>query len=267
MTGSNIVPFSFENHPIRVSDEDGEPWFVLVDVCAVLEISKHRDAASRLDEDERGSVVVDTPGGPQPTIVINESGLWSLVLTSRKPAAKRLKKWVTSEVIPSIRKTGTYSVANVGPTARVHVAREHRLTMGYNLRIAKMLGLEGNQAVLSANRATLAVTGIDTLGLMGITHIKAPQNDVLLSPSEIGSRLGGLSGQRINQVLCDMGLQERFPKLKGGYHYQPTEEGKAAGGVMQDAGKSHGDGTPVRHLKWACPIVHMVEEWMESRAA
>lgn len=70
------------------------------EVCGVLGIGKHRDAAARLDEDERGLVVVDTLGGPQQMTIINESGLYSIVLTSRKPEAKRFKKWVTSEVLP-----------------------------------------------------------------------------------------------------------------------------------------------------------------------
>lgn len=104
-----IVSFNFDGTEIRALDQDGQPWFVLSDVCAVLEISKHRDAASRLDDDERGSVVVDTPGGPQETITINESGLYSLILTSRKESAKQFKKWVTSEVLPQIRKTGQYT--------------------------------------------------------------------------------------------------------------------------------------------------------------
>ncbi|MCG4274467.1 Bro-N domain-containing protein [Acetobacter senegalensis] len=97
----------------RTIMQNGEPWWVLADVCKVLEISKHRDAASRLDDDERGSVLVDTLGGLQSMTAINESGLYSLILTSRKPAAKRFKKWVTSEVLPAIRKTGGYMVASL----------------------------------------------------------------------------------------------------------------------------------------------------------
>lgn len=112
-TSNTLLPrgFKFEDSDIRVITREGEPWFVLVDVCRVLDITKHRDAAARLDADERGSVIVDTLGGPQETVTINESGLYSLILTSRKEAAKRFKKWVTSEVLPAIRKTGSYGVA------------------------------------------------------------------------------------------------------------------------------------------------------------
>ncbi len=112
---NDLITFHFKDVSLNAIEIDGTPWFVLADLCRVLEISKHRDAASRLDDDERGSVVVDTLGGPQETITVSESGLYSLVLTSRKPQAKPFRKWVTTEVIPSIRKTGKYSAERVCP--------------------------------------------------------------------------------------------------------------------------------------------------------
>lgn len=95
---------------IRVVEKDGEPWFVAVDVCRALEIKNNRDAMTRLDDDERGVVLTDTPSGKQEMNIINEAGLYSLVLGSRKPEAKAFKRWVTHDVIPSIRKTGSYSM-------------------------------------------------------------------------------------------------------------------------------------------------------------
>lgn len=86
----------------------GEPWFVLKDVCNILGISKYRDTAARLDADERGSVEVDTLGGTQQVIAVNESGLYHVILRSDKPEAAPFRKWVTSEVLPSIRKNGGY---------------------------------------------------------------------------------------------------------------------------------------------------------------
>lgn len=99
-----------ENAPIRVQVINGETWFVAKDVCEVLGISKYRDALMRLDEDERGSVVADTLGGAQNMGAVNESGLYSLAFQSRKPGAKKFRKWVTMEVLPSIRKTGGYQM-------------------------------------------------------------------------------------------------------------------------------------------------------------
>lgn len=85
-----------------------EPWFVAKDVCELLGIAKHRDAVFRMDPDERGSVVVDTLGGKQEMATINESGLYNLIFQSRKPEAKQFRKWVTSEVLPAIRRQGFY---------------------------------------------------------------------------------------------------------------------------------------------------------------
>lgn len=107
----DIIPFRFEGTEVRVLDRNGTPLWVHADVCAVLDLGSPHKAAERLDDDEKGRTIIPTLGGPQEMTVINESGLWSLVLTSRKPAAKRFKKWITSEVIPSIRKTGGYMVA------------------------------------------------------------------------------------------------------------------------------------------------------------
>ena len=104
---TNLTQFHFESLPVRViTDESGEPWFVLSDVCVVLEIGNPSDAARRLDDDEVTLSTIE--GSHRPTNIINESGLYSLILTSRKPQAKRFKKWVTAEVLPSIRKTGGY---------------------------------------------------------------------------------------------------------------------------------------------------------------
>uniref|UniRef100_UPI00158AF826 BRO-N domain-containing protein n=1 Tax=Burkholderia ambifaria TaxID=152480 RepID=UPI00158AF826 len=103
--------FNYESTPIRTIEQDGEVWFVAADVCKVLDHSNSRMAISRLDEDEKGVSTVDTLGGQQEVTIINESGLYSLILSSRKPQARAFKRWVTHEVLPSIRKTGRYESA------------------------------------------------------------------------------------------------------------------------------------------------------------
>lgn len=100
---------------VRIVMKGQEPWFVAKDICECLAISKHRDAISRLDSDERGSLKVDTLGGKQEMATVNEYGLYSLVLSSRKPEAKEFKRWITHDVIPQIRKTGQY-VADIPRT-------------------------------------------------------------------------------------------------------------------------------------------------------
>jgi prophage antirepressor-like protein len=107
---TDMSPFKFGDIPVRIEDREGAPWFVLADICKVLEIANVADAASRLDDDEKGFALTDTLGGEQSMAIINESGLYSLVLRSRKPAARRFKRWVTADVLPTIRRTGGYGM-------------------------------------------------------------------------------------------------------------------------------------------------------------
>lgn len=108
MQTAQVIPFRFETREVRTLLIDDQPWFVAVDVCQALAVRNNRDALSRLDDDEKGVANADTLGGAQSVGVINESGLYSLILTSRKAEAKRFKKWVTAEVLPAIRKHGRY---------------------------------------------------------------------------------------------------------------------------------------------------------------
>lgn len=94
---------------VRTVQKDGEPWFVAADVCRALEVGNSRQAITRLDEDEKGVISTDTLGGRQEMSIVNEPGLYSLVLGSRKPEAKSFKRWITHEVIPSIRRHGAYA--------------------------------------------------------------------------------------------------------------------------------------------------------------
>ncbi len=106
MNGLQI--FTYNGNEVRTVQKDGEPWWVLNDVCEVLGISKYRDTAARLEDDEREPIRVDTLGGAQEMLCVNESGLYNVILRSDKPEAKPFRKWVTSEVLPSIRKHGAY---------------------------------------------------------------------------------------------------------------------------------------------------------------
>ena len=100
--------FRFNEMVTRVINLNDEPWWVVKDVCDILGISDVSDAVERLDNDEKGRGFIPTPGGKQAMLIINESGLYSLIIRSNKPEAKKFQKWITSEVLPSIRKHGAY---------------------------------------------------------------------------------------------------------------------------------------------------------------
>lgn len=106
---NGLQVFSYEGNEVRTVQKVDGTWWVLKDVCAVLDISNNRDAALRLDEDEKDDVgITDAIGRQQNTTVISESGLYNVILLSRKPEAKKFKRWVTHEVLPTIRRHGAY---------------------------------------------------------------------------------------------------------------------------------------------------------------
>ena len=110
MSDTGIVEFVFEETQVRVVMIGGQPWFVAKDVCDVLEHSNSRKALERLDDDEKGVTTVYTLGGTQQMSIVNEPGLYNLIMTSRKPQAKTFKRWVVHDVLPSIRQTGSYTL-------------------------------------------------------------------------------------------------------------------------------------------------------------
>lgn len=120
MSNTQVTPaplsFTFATLNLRAVLLNDEPWFVAADVCAALDYAHTPHAMRMLDDDEKGVHILDTLGGKQSLAIINESGLYSLILGSRKPEAKRFKKWVTSEVLPAIRKSGSYTHAPEPPT-------------------------------------------------------------------------------------------------------------------------------------------------------
>lgn len=122
---SEIEPFDFNGSDVRVLMIDREPWWVTADVCAVLGIVNARDAATRLDSDDVGSAdVVDSAGRRNPnTNIVNESGLYELIIRSDKPEARVFRRWITSEVLPQIRETGRYAPADNDRARAVALAR------------------------------------------------------------------------------------------------------------------------------------------------
>lgn len=106
-----------------IQDESGEPWFVAKDVCDALCLGRQHDSTRYLDADEKGEGLVDTPSGKQTMVVINEPGFYKLIMKSRKPEAKAFQRWVTHEVLPSIRKKGGYIAAAPDETPEQIMAR------------------------------------------------------------------------------------------------------------------------------------------------
>lgn len=144
-------------------------------------------------------------------------------------------------------------------------AREIRLQFRHHMGIAKLMGLTGNQLLIAANEATKKTSGHDTIEAMGMTHLIAPQQEVLLIPSDIGGQLG-MSSVAVNHLLAEYGFQEGGRDSKGRNFWQPTDKGIKAGGVMVDIARGNGTGTS-RQLKWASGIVQILLNLVDAEIA
>lgn len=217
---AEIVPFLYESHPVRVvTGADGEPWFVAKDVLAILDVD--RTSLERLDDDEKGVDSIHTPGGIQEMATVSEPGLFSLVLGSRKPEAKRFKRWVTHEVLPTIRKTGRYEAPGVQSVQAPILPATDQVSR--HLELARLMptlvvGLQPAMAVAVALDAIHRDTGLTT----------EPYRKLLPAASEPPGRLNatavgkaiGVSARKANALLEAHGWQRR--NERGEWELTPT---------------------------------------------
>ncbi len=138
---NELTVWNYENIEIRTIEKNGETWWVLADVCKILELTTPARVAERLEEDEKGVSLTHTPGGVQNMVIINESGLYSVILRSDKPQAKPFRRWVTHEVLPEIRRTGNYN-AHVPASSPAPIAISNSLTTFENPEFGSIQVLE-----------------------------------------------------------------------------------------------------------------------------
>ena len=186
---------STEFGEVRTVELDGEPWFIAADVCRALEIGNSRQALTRLDEDEKNTVILNDgiPGNPNMTI-INEAGLYALVLSSRKPEAKSFKRWVTHEVLPTIRRHGLYAIDDI--------------IADPDLGIRALLALKAEREARKALEVENKVKDqqIAELKPKASYYDLILQCPSLLSVTEIAKDYG-LSAKALNKMLHDIGVQ------------------------------------------------------------
>ena len=200
-----LAPFDFEGRQVRiVKDAQGEPWFVAADVLST--ISLDRKALERLDDDEKGVNSIHTPGGVQEMTTVNEPGLYALVLGSRKAEAKRFKRWVTHEVLPAIRKTGSYAVPAI---AALPAPTQDRVTslLLIGEAVAKVPGVKAGIAMAATLTCIHENTG---LAIETLRRALPAANEPIcsLNATQLG-KLVGLSAKTTNLRLANLGLQVR----------------------------------------------------------
>lgn len=191
---AKVFTFNASNQNIRVQMKDGEPWFVAKDVCDALEIENNRNATARLDEDEKGASIVRTPSGEQQMTIVSESGLYNLIFQSRKAEAKAFRKWVTSEVLPSLRKTGRYELK---PQKR-GVVRKTR-GEGVNVELTNLLWLIG-ESLEQGDQAAVAL-------------------ELGVSRTAVNRTLNGLN--RSSRILMALYQKARQNRERNLLYYQP----------------------------------------------
>ena len=164
---NDLISLAFANARVRMVVSEGVPWWAGVDVVGVLEIAKPYQALGGLEDYQRRKFVVDTPGGPQEIVFINESGVYSLIFRSRKPVAKMFMRWLTCEVLPSIRRYGFYA----SPALLAAVQQTMNSTEEVPLRQGQRFAIE-RTAFETRERMTL-LKATEHLGVLSKPRLKA----------------------------------------------------------------------------------------------
>ena len=231
---SAIIPFQFEAHAVRVQvDELGQPWFNATDVCDALEMGNPSQAIkSHVDAEDLQKLETPTAGGRQRQNHVNESGLYALILGSTKDAAKRFKRWVTSEVLPTIRKTGGYSTTTMAALpAPTHDRVTAILMIGE--AVAKVPGVKTGIAMAATLTCIQENTGLTTEVLRRALPA-ANEPICTLNATQLGKLLSR-SAKATNQLLASSGLQFRNDRDE----WELTEAGEAWAEAMPYSRNGH----------------------------
>lgn len=249
----SLITFDYNTNAIRTQvTDDGEPLFCLADICNVLELSNPSVVAAQIKE-EFGCPklnlghLTDALGRDQTAAFITEPQLYFVLMRSRSENARPFRQWVVNDVLPSIRKTGSYSVPK---------SPDLKLKFELTKMLLEPAGITGNQLTLALDKVYKANTGESLLAQSGVELVR-PQQVHLATPSEIGKRLTkarnlkkGLSGIAVNKMLAEKGYQERIDDK-----WVATEAGIKAGATYLDVGKSRSSGTPITQLKWPLDVL------------
>ena len=250
---SAIIPFQFEAHAVRVQVDDlGLPWFNASDICSVLEFGNPRQAIeSHVDPDDVQKLdVIDNLGRTQRANHVNESGLYALILGSTKDAAKRFKRWVTSEVLPAIRKTGAYSVP--GTLASLPAPTHDRVSaiLLIGEAVAKVPGVKTGIAMAATLTCIHENTGL-AVETMRRALPAANEPICSLNATQLGKLLNR-SAKATNQLLASHGFQFRNDRDE----WELTEAGEAWAEAMPYSRNGHSG----YQILWNPAVVEQLKE-------
>lgn len=257
---------------VRTTVIDGEPWFVGKDVADALGYGAARNAiAAHVDDEDKLTHRFSASGQGRDMTIINESGLYSLVLSSKLPTAKKFKHWVTAEVLPTIRKTGNYSIPKVTPNPhyRTRMIGTAVRDVGKTAEaLEKVFGCRHGMALATASSMVGEAYGIDMTPVQRL--IPAEDNPGTLSPSQIAESLGLVNrqgnpdAQTVNRMLQSCGLQDKPRDAKGANlknaKWFLTEEGKSYG--EQKAMNNKKTGYSGYQICWSADVIDLLKKTM-----
>ena len=264
---SEIVLFNFESHDIRYVGDGIKHEWVAADVCEALNLTNVSKALARLDEDEKGITSSDTPGGEQELLTVNEPGMYGLVLGSRKPEAKRFKRWLKHEVLPAIREKGAYFLKQsqkdkneLPPQERAEVLLV--LTNGYKARYGEAYAQSYWDQQVRKHFPSLA--GDPAPALERASH---ESKKAFLTPTDIGKELGIVyktgrgNAREVNKLLERLGYQI---KVEADPPWSPTEKGDPFSDLKP---VSTGSRTDKNQLFWLASILDELRDQNEGGVA
>lgn len=251
---------------VRTVTLNDDPWFVGKDIATALGYAKPENAiANHVDSDDKTSTLIQGSGSnyKSKAIIINESGLYSLILSSKLPAAKKFKHWVTSEVLPALRKTGKYEIPKITPNPhyRTRMIKTAVKDIGDTAdTIAQVFHVKKGIAMTASMQMVGEAYGIDTEPLKKLVPPEA--NPAFLTPTKIAAELkvltnkGNPNPQRVNSLLKELDLQESV-----GGHWHATEEGKKLSEAMPYTASSGHSGY---QLLWSPKVIPMLRDLLEK---
>lgn len=248
---SSLIPFSFNSREIRITDQDGTTWFILRDLLEAMESKTTTTAAVESINQGLGDgfvndiPIVDSLGREQQAIIVAESSATYLLSRSNTEKGRELNRFIHVEVIPSIRKTGSYSVPNTPAAPSIRAERELQALARETMRTLKAFGIVGNAAVISTDNYCRAIAGRSLLAALDATHLLADPRGRTYTPTELGKMcVPQLSAIKLNLELEAAGLQKRDMG-----EWMPTDKAAHLCEWL-DTGKRHGSGAPVKQLRW-----------------
>ncbi|ADR52914.1 prophage antirepressor [Candidatus Liberibacter solanacearum CLso-ZC1] len=257
---SNIIPFEFESNKIRtVVDKDNTILFVAKDIAEALGYKNSNEAVNEHCKGVVKRYPLKTDGGIQKVRVILESDVYRLIVKSKLPSAEKFERWVFEEVLPTLRKTGSYSINPPKPQVFITggLLKELRLLTDNHGNLMRKAGIDENQILIASSRVMESVLGVNPANTL---DIPTPNNSQYYTATALGEQLPvKLSGREINKRLVRLGFLLVEHEPSGKRRNILTTKGKELGGRVFDSGKKHSDGSIVQSIKWQENILDILK--------